>query len=89
MKKLLLLALLIYGTSCSSPEDKATGNSDSTSFNHTGNEQNLNAPHAPDNQSRTNNSDTSMNPSSGTSENSSTQGTNRSYKAGGDSSAPK
>lgn len=87
MKKLLLLALLIYGTSCSNPEDKATGNPDSTSFNKSGNNKNLNtATDEPGNQSNINSNDTSANPSASQKNvNSSTQGTNRSYKAGGDS----
>jgi hypothetical protein len=91
MKKILLLALLIYGTSCSNPEDKATGNPDSTSFNQSGNDKNLNtANDDPGNQSHANNNDTSSSPATSRKNvNSSTQGTNRSYKAGGDSSRQK
>ncbi|MDB5247712.1 MAG: hypothetical protein JWQ40_2106 [Segetibacter sp.] len=33
MKKLILAALLFHAASCSNPEDKATGDADSTSFN--------------------------------------------------------
>ena len=33
MKKLLLPALLIFAASCSNPEDRATGNPDSSRFN--------------------------------------------------------
>lgn len=33
MKKLMLLALVMYGVSCSNPEDNANGNHDSTRFN--------------------------------------------------------
>ena len=87
MKKLMLLALLVYATSCSNPEDKATGDPDSTSFNQSGNDKNLNtAGDDPGNQSNANNNDTSSSP--GTMKenaNSDTKGTNRSYKAGGDS----
>jgi hypothetical protein len=91
MKKLLLLALLIYGSSCSNPEDKATGNPDSIPYNKTGNETNLNTP-APElgNQSEISKNDTSSMPStSAGNANSTTQGTNRSYSAGGDSSKQK
>jgi hypothetical protein len=88
MKKLMLLALLIYATSCSNPEDKATGDADSTSFNQSGNDKNLNT--ATDdlgNQSQATNNDTSASPAtSKENANSATEGTNRAYKAGGDSS---
>jgi hypothetical protein len=33
MKKLMLLAIVMYGISCSDPEDRATGDPDSTMFN--------------------------------------------------------
>ena len=90
MKKILLLALLVYCTSCSNPEDKATGDPDSTSFNQSGNDKNLNTTDDPGNQSNLNNNDTSSSPATSSKNvNSSTQGTNRSYKAGGDSSRQK
>ena len=91
MKKLLLIALLVYGSSCSNPEDQATGNPDSTSFNQSGNDKNMNTP-APElgSQSEVNNNDTSSSPStSDKNANPSTEGTNRSYKAGGDSAQKK
>ena len=91
MKKFMLLALLIYCTSCSNPEDKATGNADSTNFNQSGNDKNLNtATDEPGNQSHANNNDTSASPATSKGNvNSGTQGTNRSYKAGGDSTNKK
>jgi hypothetical protein len=91
MKKLLGLVILIYATSCSNPEDKATGNPDSTSFNQSSNDKNLNtATDDPDNQSNVNNNDTSASPAtSKENANSKKDGTNRSYKAGGDSSQKK
>ncbi|MDQ6814701.1 MAG: hypothetical protein M3040_13250 [Bacteroidota bacterium] len=90
MKNLLMLALMIYCTSCAGPEDKATGNANSTMFNKSGNGQNLNAPASTGNQSTTNNNDTSAIPSTSKQNvNSPTEGTNRPYKAGGDSSRNK
>ena len=91
MKKLLLIALLVYGSSCSNPEDQATGNPDSTSFNQSGNDKNLNTSNDdPGNQSHANNNDTSISPSiSKENADSRTDGTNRSYKAGGDSAQKK
>lgn len=88
MKKLMLLTLLIYATSCSNPEDRATGDPDSTSFNQSGNEKNLNNSNDdPQGQASATMSDTSASPSNlKQNANSSTEGTNRSYKAGGDSS---
>jgi hypothetical protein len=88
MKKLIVLALLTYVTACTNPEDKATGDADSTPYNRTGNEKNLNtATDKPENQSHANKNDTSASPSTSKQHvNSSTEGTNRSYKAGGDSS---
>ena len=84
MKKFLVLALLIYAASCSNPEDKATGNPDSTSFNQSGNEKNLNTTDDAGNQSHANNNDTSAAPSTSKQNvNSSTQGTNRTYTPGG------
>ena len=86
MKKLMLLALLVYSTSCSNPEDKATGDADSTSFNQSGNDNNFNTQDNLGSQSNPNANDTSSSP--GTMKenaNSETEGTNRSYKAGGDS----
>ncbi|GEO09612.1 hypothetical protein [Segetibacter aerophilus] len=91
MKKLIVLALLTYVTACTNPEDRATGDADSTSFNQSGNEKNLNtASDDPENQSHANNNDTSAMPSTSKQNvNSPTEGTNRSYKAGGDSSNKK
>ena len=92
MKKLLLLTLIMYGTSCSNPEDRATGNPDSTSFNQD-NEKVLNSrpgPTDPNSQSGVEKPDTSASP--GTSKenvNSPTQGTNRGYGAAKDSSKQK
>jgi hypothetical protein len=89
MKKLMVLALLMYATSCVNPEDKATGNADSTAFNQTGNENNLNtASDKPDNHASDN--DTSSSPATmKENSNSATDGTNRGYKAGGDSNRKK
>lgn len=90
MKKLIALAFLMYATSCANPEDKATGNPNSTSFNQSGNDKNFNTTDDPDNQSNVNNNDTSASPAtSKENANSATEGTNRSYKAGGDSSQKK
>lgn len=87
----MLLALLVYCTSCSNPEDKATGNADSTSFNQSGNDNNLNtATDKPGNQSHFENNDTSSSPAtSKANANSKTDGTNRSYVPGGDSTKKK
>ena len=81
----MLLALLMYAVSCTNPEDHATGNADSSSFNTDGNEKNMNtASDEIGNQSNTNNNDTSASPStSKENANSKTDGTNRAY---GDSS---
>ena len=91
MKKLMVLACLMYFASCSNPEDKATGNADSSSFNQSGNDKNLNT--ATDdigNQSHANNNDTSASPSTSKQNTvTPTQGTNRSYGAGKDSSQKK
>jgi len=88
MKKLLLLALLIYGTSCSNPEDQATGNADSSSFN-TDEEKVLNShpgPTDPNGQSDVAGPDTSSNPATiQQNSDSKTDGTNRAY---GDSTKP-
>ncbi len=81
MKRFMLLALLISAISCSNPEDQATGNPDSTSYNTSGNEKNLNtAGDDMGNQSNINNNDTSASPSTskGNSD-SKTDGTNRGY----------
>ena len=81
MKKLILLALLVYGVSCSNPEDRATGNPDSSSFN-TDEKKNLNT--ATDFKSNTDIPDTSASPAtSKENTNSSTTGTNRSYVLNG------
>lgn len=92
MKKLLLLALVLYNVSCTNPEDRATGNPDSSSFN-TDQEKVLNSkpgPTDPNSQTDVGNPDTSASPAtSQQNANSDTKGTNRSYGAGGDSSKPK
>src|SRR3954468_7724876 len=78
MKRLIALTLLIAAVSCSNPEDKATGNSDSKTFNKS-EEKNLNTAGEFDKQ-QTDRPDTSASPStSKENANSSTQGTNRSY----------
>ena len=84
MKKLLLIGLLIYGTSCTNPEDQATGNADSSTFN-TNTENNLNTPASTDNPT-TATPDSSLSPSTNIDNtNSSTNGTNRPYRSGRDS----
>jgi hypothetical protein len=85
MKKLMLMALLMYCTSCASPEDKATGDADSTNFNQSGNNKNLNtATDEPGNQSHANNNDTSASPAtSKQNSNSGKEGAHRSYVPGG------
>ena len=92
MKKLMLLALLIYGVSCSNPEDRATGNPDGSRFN-ADEEKVLNSrpgPTDPNSQTDVGNPDTSASPATSKENiNSKTQGTNRSYGAGGDSSKQK
>lgn len=92
MKKLMLLALLIYGISCSNPEDRATGNPDGSRFN-ADEEKVLNSrpgPTDPSSQTDVGNPDTSASPATSKENiNSKTNGTNRSYGAGGDSSKKK
>lgn len=92
MKKLILLALLIYGVSCSNPEDRATGNPDGSSFN-SDDEKVLNSrpgPTDPNSQTDVENPDTSASPSTSKENvNSATRGTNRSYGGGRDSSKQK
>ena len=79
MKKLILIAILFYGVSCSNPEDKATGDPDSTSFNNSGDEKVLNTA------SDINNPASAMPDSSSApatmkeNANSNTSGTNRAY----------
>lgn len=84
MKKLMLLALLISALSCHNPEDNATGDADSSSYNKTGNESNLNTAGGGNdlgNQSHTDDYDTSMSPStSKQNADTRTDGTNRAYK---------
>lgn len=79
----------MYSASCTNPEDKATGNPDSTNFNSDDNKV-LNSrpgPTDPGSQSDVSNPDTSVSPAtSDTNSNSSTRGTNRSYGTGKDSS---
>ncbi len=80
----MLLIVLMYVASCTNPEDRATGNSDSSSFN-TDENKNLNT--ATDfNNKETERLDTSISPAtSKENTNSKTSGTNRSYGTGGDS----
>lgn len=89
MKRLMLLGLLIYGASCSNPEDRATGNPDSSNFNSDENKV-LNSrpgPTDPNSQTDVEKPDTSVSPAtSNKNSNSNTQGTNRSYGTGKDSS---
>ena len=84
----MLLGLLITAVSCTNPEDRATGNPDSTSFNSDENKV-LNSrpgPTDPNSQSDAAKPDTSANPStSKENSDSDTKGTNRSYGAEGDS----
>lgn len=87
MKRLMVLTLLIYATSCSNPEDRATGNPDSKTFNSDGKKV-LNSrpgPTDPNSQTDAEKSDTSAAPAT-SKENtqSATQGTNRSYGGGQD-----
>lgn len=91
MKKLMLFALLTYAVSCSNPEDKVTGNPDSTRFNQSGNNKNFNtATDRPGNQAILQNDDTSSSPATlKENANSKTEGTNRSYVPGVKDSAGK
>ena len=84
----MLLAVLISAFSCSNPEDRATGNPDSTSFNQD-EKKNLNTATDFD-KKETDGPDTSTSPAT-SKENakSTTEGTNRSYGAGPDSSKQK
>lgn len=92
MKKLMLLALVLYNVSCSNPEDQATGNPDSSSFN-TDEQKVLNSkpgPTDPNSQTDAEKPDTSASPAtSKENANSGTKGTNRSYGAGKDSAKQK
>lgn len=84
----MLMALLMYGVSCSNPEDRATGNPDSSSFN-TDEQKNLNTATDFD-QTSTDTPDTSASPAtSKENTNSDTKGTNRSYGAQRDSGKQK
>lgn len=83
MKKLIALFVLFSAFSCQNPEDNATGNADSSSYNKTGNEANFNTAGGNDigNQSNVNNNDTSMSPAtSKQNADTRTDGTNRAYK---------
>lgn len=85
MKKLLLIGLLFYGTSCTNPEDRATGDADSTTFNSNENEV-LNTA-SDNNNPMSQMPDSSVSPAtSGKNASSSTNGTNRGYGTGRDSS---
>jgi hypothetical protein len=84
MKKLLMIGLLVYTASCTNPEDRATGDADSTTFN-TNTENNLNTQASTDNPT-TATPDSSLSPSTDIdNSNSSTNGTNRGYRSGRDS----
>jgi len=89
MKRLMMLALLIYGTSCSNPEDRATGNPDSKKFSNDENKV-LNSrpgPTDPNSQSDVEKPDTSVIPAtSDKNTNSKNLGTNRSYGTARDTS---
>lgn len=89
MQKLLLLTFIIYLTSCSNPEDRAKGNTNSGSFN-ADNGRVLNSrpgPTDPKNQKGVEKTDTSANPASmKQNNNNGTNGTNRSYGKGRDTS---
>jgi hypothetical protein len=92
MKKFMLLAMLMYAASCTNPEDQATGDADSTSFNQSGNDKNLNTSNGDEigNQSHAVETDSSLSPeTSKQNANSKTDGTNRSYVPGGDSTHKK
>lgn len=84
----MFLTLVIAAVSCSNPEDRATGNGDSSRFN-SDDKKVLNSrpgPTDPNSQSDVEKPDTSNIPStSKQNSNSTTQGTNRSYGTSGDS----
>lgn len=86
----MLLGLLMYAVSCTNPEDRATGNPDSTSFNQSGTDQNLNtgASAIIDSQPSVTNSDTAATPST-SNPNDKTDGSNRSYIPGSKDSSQK
>ncbi len=92
MKRLMLLSLMIYAASCSNPEDRATGNPDSTRFN-ADEKKVLNSrpgPTDPNSQSDAEKPDTSNIPATSKQNSTSgTLGTNRSYGTGQDSSKQK
>ncbi len=92
MRKPMLLIVLIYIASCTNPEDRATGNPDSSNFNSDENKV-LNSRPGPtdaNSQSDAEKPDTSASPAtSKENANSATQGTNRSYGTGKDSSKGK
>lgn len=88
MKRLMLLTLLIYGVSCSNPEDRATGNPDGERFNSDENKvtNSRPGPTDPNSQSDVEKPDTSNIPAlSDTNARSKTLGTNRSYGTARDS----
>lgn len=89
MKRLMLAGVMLYCASCSNPEDRATGNPDATRFNSDENKV-LNSrpgPTDPNSQSDVERPDTSEIPAiSDKNSNSKTEGTNRSYGTGKDSS---
>jgi hypothetical protein len=87
MKKILLLGLLIYGSSCANPEDRATGNPDSSSFNSDEEKVTNSMPGATDPNSLPGAApDSSSSPSTDkNNSNSKTDGTNRGYGGGRDS----
>jgi hypothetical protein len=88
MKKFMVLALFMYLAACRSPEDKATGDPDSSNFNHQA-KPNLNTATDFDKKS-TDSPDTSSAPASmKQNANSPTNGTNRGYGTGKDSGRQK
>jgi hypothetical protein len=84
MKKLMMPALIVFFVACANPEDRATGNEDSTRFN-AQERNNLNTATELDNKN-TEQGDTSKSPAtSKQNANSETSGTNRTYGGGEDS----
>ena len=83
MKKLLSIALVLFVASCTNPEDRATGDADSTSFN-SNTENNLNTQSNLDNGPGTMPDSSSIPSTNQENSNSATGGTNRAYGSGRD-----
>jgi hypothetical protein len=82
MKKFMLFALLTYMTACTNPEDRATGDADSSNFNN--DEQKV--LNSPGERSTSADADSSVAPAVDVDNSKSkTSGTNRPYTPGGDS----